>query len=103
MTLRAADAPPGVAGPGLSCLVGVEERYLCAVSKGFGDERGWALEDELADGAVAGAEEIDAEIAEPVHVDTQAVQYSLRATGSSRSTGAHAQSGAAPTADPRTA
>lgn len=34
-----------------------------AVSEGVGDERWWALEDEVVDGSVAGAEDVDAEVA----------------------------------------
>lgn len=45
----------------------MEECHLRAVAEGLGDERWRALEDELSDGAVSGAEEADTEIAEPVH------------------------------------
>jgi hypothetical protein len=45
----------------------VQEGDLRAVTERFGDEGGWALQDELADGAVPGAEQVDAEVAEPIH------------------------------------
>ena len=45
----------------------MEERDLGAVAEGFGYERRRALEDQLADGTVAGAEEVDPEIAEAIH------------------------------------
>jgi hypothetical protein len=45
----------------------VEERNLGAVAERFGDEGGWAFEDEFTDGSVAGAEEVDPEVAESVH------------------------------------
>ena len=40
---------------------------MVAVPEGVGNQRRRALEDEFADGSVAGAEEVHAEVAEPVH------------------------------------
>ena len=51
---------PGVTSPWLGGLVGVEKRDLVAVSERLGDERWRTFEDELADGAVARAEDVDA-------------------------------------------
>lgn len=61
------DRASGVAGPWFCGSIGVEEGDLGAAAEGFGDEGGRALEDELADGAVAGAEEVTAEVAEAIH------------------------------------
>ena len=38
-----------------------------AVAECVGDERGWALEDEFADGTVARAQEVDAQVAQTIH------------------------------------
>lgn len=65
--LRRIDGASCVPGPWFGGLVGVEERHLCAVAESLSDERGRAFEDKFADGAVAGAEEVDAELAETVH------------------------------------
>jgi hypothetical protein len=46
----------------------MQKRDLGAVAEGLCDERGRALEYELADGTVAGAEEVDAEVAEWISV-----------------------------------
>ena len=40
---------------------------MVAVPEGVGNQRRRALEGEFADGSVAGAEEVHAEVAEPVH------------------------------------
>lgn len=59
---RCLDRTAGVASPWFGGLVGMEERDLVAVAERIGNERRRALEDELADGAVAGAEEIHAHV-----------------------------------------
>ena len=64
---RVREPPASVPSPRFSALVGMEERDLGAVAEGLCDERGRALEYELADGTVAGAEEVDAEVAEAIH------------------------------------
>jgi hypothetical protein len=45
----------------------MEERDLVAVPEGVCNQRRRALEDEFADGSVEGAEEVHAEVPEPVH------------------------------------
>jgi hypothetical protein len=52
----------------------VEERHLRAVAEDLGDERGRAFEDELTDGSVAGAEEVDAQVAQPL-LDTLRIKF----------------------------
>lgn len=45
----------------------MNEGDLEAVAEGIGDEKWWAFEEEFADGSVAGADEVDTEVAETVH------------------------------------
>lgn len=59
MAYASSDSAACVSGPWLGGLLCVEECDLVAVPERVSDERWWALKDELADGAVAGAEEVD--------------------------------------------